>query len=124
MARTKCRPNASTATGTAFVSYDSMTNTFDIEVEVLGIPLASITGAHIHQGAAGANGPVIFDLGAASFYQDGGSVRRMIANAAFPAANLNDLFTGNTYVNIHTPAFPGGEIRAQLRSSAATARRA
>src|SRR5205823_1879437 len=39
---------------------------------------------------------------------------RTLKQATFPAADVANLLAGNTYVNIHTPSFPGGEIRGQL----------
>lgn len=112
-------PVATAATGRTFLTYDSATNTFDIDLFIQGIALANLTGAHIHVGAAGVNGPVIFNLGTVGWYADGGGLRRRISGATFPVANIVDLLSGNTYVNIHTIANPGGEIRAQLNPLAA-----
>lgn len=112
-------PVATAATGRTFLTYDSATNTFDIDLFIQGIALANLTAAHIHFGAAGVNGPAIFNLGTAGWYVDGGGLRRRISGATFPVANIGDLLAGNTYVNIHTLANPGGETRAQLNPLAA-----
>jgi len=65
--------------------------------------------AHIHQGAAGANGPVIVPF---SKNPDG-------SWSPAPGAKLSDAQlaaykAGNTYVNVHSPQHKGGEIRGQL----------
>jgi hypothetical protein len=62
---------------------------------------------HIHRGAPGVNGPVIFDLGS--------PVSPVIAAwQGMTPADVADLFAGNFYINIHTAGRPAGEIRGQL----------
>lgn len=78
-------------------------------VVTLSVVNMTPTAAHIHEGAAGANGPVIVPL-------------RKISDNAFVAADgarLTDAQyaaykAGNTYVNVHSAKFPGGEVRAQI----------
>ncbi len=107
--------NASVATGSMSLVYNSTTGKFDVNLLVQGIALANVVGAHIHVGTVGVNGGIIFDLLASSaFFQDGGGIHYSATGLTFPVANINDLLTGNTYINIHTVANPGGEIRAQL----------
>lgn len=69
-----------------------------------------ITGAHLHQAAAGANGPVAVDL---TSNVNGNTIIDTIDVTLFSGL-LNDLKQGNVYINIHTAANPNGEIRAQL----------
>jgi Cu/Zn superoxide dismutase len=69
----------------------------------------AITDAHIHTGAIGVNGGVTFPI-FASF--SGTSAQGFIGGLTL--AQRKDLITGNMYVNIHTGAFPGGEIRGQI----------
>lgn len=67
------------------------------------------TAAHIHEGAAGANGPVIVPLTKISdnaFVAADGARMTEAQYAAYKA--------GNTYLNVHSAKNPGGEIRAQL----------
>ncbi len=107
--------NASVATGSMSLVYNSTTGKFDVNLLVQGIALANVVGAHIHVGPVGVNGGIIFDLLASSaFFQDGGGIHYSATGLTFPVANINDLLTGNTYINIHSVANPGGEIRAQL----------
>jgi hypothetical protein len=77
--------------------------------------------AHIHSGAAGSNGPIVADLiapgsGVASINQSGTIT---VANLKGPmagdmAAFMAALRAGTLYVNVHTVANPGGELRAQF----------
>jgi hypothetical protein len=65
-----------------------------------------VTAAHIHREAAGVAGPVIFGLG------NGTSPIQATWNPT--AEEVADLLVGNLYVNVHTVAYPGGEIRGQI----------
>jgi hypothetical protein len=68
------------------------------------------TAAHIHTGAAGQNGPVAIGL------QKSGDVSWSVPpGAKFTDTQYDAFRSGNTYVNVHTNANKGGEIRGQLR---------
>ena len=67
------------------------------------------TMAHIHQGAAGANGPVIVP-----FTKDGDTYKAP-AGAKLTPDQLKEFKAGNTYFNVHSDANKGGEIRGQLK---------
>jgi len=78
-----------------------------------------IVAAHLHLGAAGANGPVIVDL---TNRVNGNRLKAGISAADLTSAFdgdfgdfLNELAAGNVYINLHTEAFPAGEIRGQVR---------
>jgi hypothetical protein len=66
------------------------------------------TMAHIHQGAKGTNGPVIVPL------TKSGDTYTVPANAKLNDAQMNAFKAGNLYVNVHTNANKGGEVRGQL----------
>jgi hypothetical protein len=68
------------------------------------------TAAHIHMGAMGSNGPVIVPLTKTS---DG--VWSVPAGAKFTEPQYVAFKAGNTYVNVHSEANKGGEIRGQLK---------
>lgn len=70
------------------------------------------TAAHIHDGASGVNGPVIIKLDRTA---NGFSVP---AGAKLSDEQLAKFKAGNTYVNVHSDAFPPGEIRGQLTAPA------
>ena len=67
------------------------------------------TAAHIHVGAAGANGPVIVPLA------KDGDTYTVPAGAKLTEAQLASFKAGNLYVNVHSAANPNGEIRGQLK---------
>jgi hypothetical protein len=93
----------------------------------------NITQAHIHCGEPGVNGPVVvflFGLVPGGVNQNGVLAEGTItASSIIPrtpsAACVEGLMTfedlldrmrnGGAYVNAHTLAFPGGEIRGQIR---------
>jgi hypothetical protein len=69
------------------------------------------TAAHIHMGAKGRNGPVIVPLTKSS---DGNTWTvpegRTLTDAQYEAYKA-----GNLYVNVHSAANKGGEVRGQLK---------
>jgi hypothetical protein len=66
------------------------------------------TMAHIHRGAKGANGPVIVPL------DKKGNTYSVPAGRKLSPSQLQDLKSGNLYVNVHTARNKGGEVRGQL----------
>ncbi|MFQ5415184.1 MAG: CHRD domain-containing protein [Phycisphaerae bacterium] len=107
-------PNGSLATGVGELAFDPKTDTFNFSVFVEGITLDDLTAAHIHAAPVGVSGPVIFDLVASEFFENEAGIGRVFKGATFPAAFEDALLSEGTYINIHTVAFPAGEIRGQL----------
>jgi hypothetical protein len=66
--------------------------------------------AHIHVGAAGKIGPVAIGLTKSS-----DTLWVVPDGAKFTDDQYKAFLAGETYVNFHTPAHKGGEIRAQLK---------
>ncbi|WP_194756663.1 CHRD domain-containing protein [Aliidiomarina indica] len=87
------------------------TTDFALELRVLTQGVEDATAAHIHTGFAGENGPVLVGL-----EQDSENANRWMAPAelALTEEILSVLLNGGHYVNVHTPAFPDGEIRGQI----------
>ena len=65
--------------------------------------------AHIHQAARGQNGPV-----AVGMVQSSPGIWSIPAGAKLNDAQYAAYKAGNLYVNVHTAANKGGEIRGQL----------
>lgn len=105
------------ATGTVVMTYNDLSNAFDIEVTVPGISAANVVGWSIHAAPAGLNGPTIVDftsLGGTFVDIGGGTMRAAGGNVAFPPAFKSDLNAGSCYLLIQTIAAPAGEVRGQL----------
>ena len=67
------------------------------------------TAAHIHEAPAGKNGPVIVPL-----TKTADNTWSVAAGAKLTDAQYASYLAGNLYVNVHSAANKGGEIRAQL----------
>lgn len=96
--------NASTATGTATLTFNTVTKIFSVTVTYSGV---TATAAHIHKGAAGVSGSVIFPFSVITS-------PITYTSAALDATMESDLNANLYYVNVHSAAFAGGEIRGQL----------
>lgn len=110
-------PTPSKAVGFADLELDVAAGTIHLFVLVDGIDVQDITGFHIHQAPAGANGPVVVDLlGLATFKPEPfvPLLSSFEANGiGLSPALVGELILGNLYLNLHTSAFPAGEIRGQ-----------
>ena len=99
--------NASTATGQGALTVNPSTRAANGSIILTGMTAAR---AHIHIGAPGVNGPIIVELTDA-----GGGRWNVPANTVLTAAQVKAFKQGNLYFNAHSTAFPGGEIRGQIR---------
>ena len=96
--------NTSMASGSSTLTYNKSTKTFSIVTTYSGL---TPTMGHIHKAVKGVNGAVIFP-----FTNVGTSPIKLessITDEQFQAMEKDSM-----YVNLHTTAFPGGEIRGQL----------
>lgn len=120
--------NGSQAYGSASFTLDDQTWLLTGSMTTTGLPYRTptgaqnVTGAHIHSpGPVGINGPVVFNLitnaiGGTPVDLPGGIT--LYAWSGTLGGNqpqiLADLIAGNSYINVHSVAFPGGEIRGQI----------
>jgi CHRD domain len=100
-------PTASNGSGTALVTLNQGQGEvcWDISVSDLTSPIIL---AHIHQGDAATNGPIVVD-----FMEPVNGLNGCVhADAALIKAIRQD--PAGYYVNVHTTMFPAGEVRGQL----------
>lgn len=97
--------NASTATGTATLTFNTTSKIFTVVVTYTGL---TPTAGHIHKAAVGVSGGVIYP------FTNVGTSPINYTSAALTTDQETDLTGGLNYVNLHTSAFGGGEIRGQL----------
>lgn len=81
----------------------------------------TLTVGHVHLGGSGVVGVVIvpFAIAAQSGVVASGTIDLStpvtFGNVTIPGDSLRTLFEkGQAYVNLHTAAYPGGEIRGQV----------
>ena len=98
---------ASQGSGTGTFNYDPTTKLLQYSVSYSGLT-GPATAAHIHGPAAmGANAGVMVP------FQNVAS-SPITGSATLNADQEKALLSGQTYVNVHTAAHPGGEIRGQI----------
>jgi CHRD domain len=97
---------SATGSGTVTVNAD---HTVSARITVSGM---TPTAAHIHEAAAGANGPVIVP-----FTKSGDDTFVAPPGAKLTDAQYDAFKAGRTYVNVHSAKSPSGEIRAQLKGN-------
>jgi hypothetical protein len=106
-AKSEVPPNASTATGTADIDFDPATKKLSWKLTYSGLS-GPATAAHFHGPAeVGKNASVAVPITNAGSSPVEGSATLTDAQAA-------DMMAGRCYVNVHTAANPGGEIRGQV----------
>ncbi len=106
-AKSEVPPNASTATGTADIDYDPASRKLSWKLTYSGLSGPAMA-AHFHGPAEpGKNAGVAVAIPNAGTSPAEGSATLTDAQAA-------DLEAGKYYVNVHTAANPGGEIRGQV----------
>lgn len=105
--------NGSTATGAAIMIYDVAANSFDLVISLNNFP-ATLASSHIHEGAAGASGPVVTNLGGEAVYTRNGTTLTATFRGVTHGGTKLTLLQNGAYLNFHSSAFPGGEVRGQL----------
>ena len=98
-------PNGSLAMASGTFTQDTVADTLSYNIVISVPPPSGEVFSHIHEAAIGVPGPVKVGLPL-------GSPKIGVWN--YPAADEADIIAGLMYVNIHSNAFPGGEIRGQI----------
>ena len=106
-----------TCAGTATVTFTATSAKFD--VSITGCPATTaINIGHIHEGAAGVNGPVKIDstLKAGDIALTAGAITFSRTNSAADPAVISAVMANPAgwYVNFHSTLHGGGVIRGQL----------
>lgn len=117
--------NASPATGLATLLLDTDTGDFTLDYSFANL-IGTVTVAHFHQAPMGSNGGVVYWLAspgapnnlATTLMSPSMPVGVTAASASgsgiLSPALVGQALAGNLYINIHTTAFAGGEIRGQV----------
>jgi hypothetical protein len=107
------------ATGFAFLTLDDILDTLVVSLTYSGLTTPA-TNAHIHCCAPpGVNAPVVIPFVPAGFVT-GATSGSFFATFSLTPLLVADIKSGLSYINIHTTAFPGGEIRGQIVPEPAT----
>jgi CHRD domain len=110
---------ATTATGAkgfGAVSVNEATNQALVSMNWSGLS-GTTTASHYHNGRSGTNGPVICNFALSGAATTGSLVDFL---CTFTPAQITALKQGQLYLNIHTAANPGGEIRGQIQRRRST----
>lgn len=98
--------------GSARLQMNAERTEVTIEVTATGLS-GPLTGAHIHEGMAGASGPAVKPLEI-----KGNTVKGVwrLNDTVSPLTSdlITKLMNGQLYINLHTTANPNGEIRGQI----------
>ena len=104
-AGTEVPPNSSSGTGTLTATYDTASKKLSWKGSYSGLT-GPATAAHFHTGEPGKNGGVALPITPNASPFEG--------SATLTDAQAADLLAGKWYVNVHTEANKGGEIRGQV----------
>jgi hypothetical protein len=103
-------PNSSAGKGDAVVNYDGSTRVMKYTVNFAGLS-GPATAAHFHGPAgAGANAGVVIPISR----QGQPLTSPASGEVTLDEARAQQLLGGQWYINVHTAANPGGEIRGQV----------
>jgi len=102
---TEVPPTASKGSGAVTATYDTASKMLSWKGSYKDLT-GPATMAHFHAGEAGKNGPVVIPISP--------SASPFTGSATLTDAQAAELLAGKWYVNVHTEANKGGEIRGQV----------
>jgi hypothetical protein len=117
-------PVGTSANGTGRVILKPGFSELDYEFAYQGLSGPLSAGGHFHFGALGEPGPVVKTIafsGDSSSNIVQGEWKATDPSGPLTSAVIDSLIAGKLYVNFHTTAHPGGEIRGQLKMAGGTA---
>lgn len=101
-------PVMGSGSGSVHASLNSATNLLTWTITYTDLS-GALTAAHLHGPAmAGESAGVVLAL-------SGSLASPIVGSATLTPAQATDLMAGRWYLNLHTAANPGGEIRGQIR---------
>lgn len=106
--------------GTFTGQYDDVTNEFSVFSMTGSFLTGDVQASHVHLGAAGVNGGVLINFASLGTWAGSPSATFTPNGSTATLAEANEaaLLSNGTYINLHTVAFPGGEVRGQIQSQA------
>jgi hypothetical protein len=116
-------PVITTGGATGYVVLSTDRSTIDYSVTYRGLSGTLTAGGHFHTGAVGANGGVVKSIAssgdsASNFIK--GQWKTTDGTQPLTAALVDSLIAGKMYMNFHTSAHPGGEIRGHVNPAGGT----
>lgn len=111
------------AGGTATISLNTATRVVTYRIDVYNMP-SGTTAAHFHAGGPGVSGPVVVNFTVAAGISNDFAITGtatsadLVPRTAQGVGSWDDfiqaLTLGQIYVNVHSAANPGGEVRGQV----------
>ncbi len=120
------------SSGVGEVIFQLSKDGMELSYKLIVANLDNLSMSHIHVAPAGSNGPVVVWLyppappavlipGTTNGILQEGIITKANLTGTLAGNELSDLVdlmvAGNTYVNVHTSQFPGGEIRGQIKGN-------
>ena len=88
-----------------------------LSYKVIVANIENVTASHIHMAPVGVNGGVVVPLYIGGLIE--GKTNGILAEGVVPIDQslVDVMMAGNTYINVHTTAHPGGELRGQISAN-------
>ena len=101
-------PVTDTGSATATFQFDSQSSVLSYTLTIHNVAPTDVTGAHIHLGGVGVNGPILHPLTVSK------TSSTTTGSVTLNPSEVGYLKQGSLYVNVHSVEHPSGFARAQL----------